>query len=385
MKGIFRTGVRNLTPNHYPFKPSKVIKSRDLYDKDRLWELPTIDNDQLDRSESAHPFGREYEGENFLQSCEYTYREDFVCEIDNIRIIGPNGVGITNTGEFIADSITIPQEPVRIEESVRRAFVKYPLLTLQTLNGIHSPYFSASPSQSLEYACLLHSKWNNYYHWLIEHLPKIRGVRHYEAQTRNKPTLIIPNDPPPYVLESLKVLNIDTSACVEWNPPAIDVDTLVLPAYPEATPENLRWLRRHIQAPLTEGQHKSQKRIYISRGNAQKRKISNENQIEDVLDKFGFKRVLAEDFAFTQQVKLFSNAEVILGPHGAGLTNMIWANNAKIIELHNNYIRDHYYILANNLGHNYQPIQGRSIKPDDINSNLIIDPSELRRTLSRIV
>lgn len=387
LKGIFRTGIRNIVPESYPISSSEVVESRGLDsmpETNRLWELPSEETKGMNRSQSGYPFKEEYEKSHFLQSCEYTYRPDFVCEINGSRLIGPNGIGITSSGSILVDSITIPQEFVRIEESIRHSFVRYPFLTLQALNKIQTRprYLSSAPAYSLGSACLLHSTWNNYYHWIAEHLPKIRGVKYYESQTGNEPVLIIPDDPPTYVLDSLRVLNVDISNCIEWEPPAIDVDTLVLPGYPEANPENLHWLRKRIRAPITKNQRRSCDRIYISRKRAPTRRIKNEIQILEVLNEYEIDRLFAEDLSFTQQVKLFSNAELIVGPHGAGLTNIMWANDAKVIEIHNDYIRDHYCVLSNNLGHEYHPIQGQSTDADDINSDFRINPSKLRKCLS---
>ena len=48
----------------------------------------------------------------------------------------------------------------------------------------------------------------------------------------------------------------------------------------------------------------------------------------------GFKILRLSYFSFRKQVNLFSNAKIIIGPHGAGFANLIFCKkNTKVIEL----------------------------------------------------
>ncbi|MFB6187947.1 MAG: glycosyltransferase 61 family protein, partial [Halobacteriaceae archaeon] len=62
------------------------------------------------------------------------------------------------------------------------------------------------------------------------------------------------------------------------------------------------------------------KRIYISRqGLADRgRKVQNYSNLKKVLDKYGIEPHEMETYNFKKQIKLFSKADLILGPHGAG-------------------------------------------------------------------
>ena len=79
---------------------------------------------------------------------------------------------------------------------------------------------------------------------------------------------------------------------------------------------------------------KNQHNVYISRGRATKRKILNENVLNPILEKYKFKIVFAEDLSYKDQVNLFLNAKTIISAHGSGLTNIIFSQNATVIELH---------------------------------------------------
>ena len=79
---------------------------------------------------------------------------------------------------------------------------------------------------------------------------------------------------------------------------------------------------------------KSSKRIIVSRGSSTTRRWLNENECINLLDTLNFKLIDPSKLSLSQQVEAFSNAEIILGPHGAGLTNIMFCNpGTKVIEI----------------------------------------------------
>lgn len=364
---------------------NKVLRSEDIVEGrteiSDYYKLPiSEDLTPLQRSESMNPIDETKSGAEFLQSYQYSYRPDFIYEIENVRLLGPKGVGITRNGVILEDSITMPGQG-RIETSIQASYAHYPLLTMES---IYTSYrSSARTSQTIDCACSLFSRWNNYYHWILEHLPKLRAIEFYKDKMKTQPKFIIPNNPPSYIRETLEILGIKSSNRLQWESPAIDVKNFVLPSYPEANPENLHWLRTNLRDSTQKNKpEKTPNRIYISRKKALKRQIKNEREFLNLLNDFGFERVYAEDLSVQDQIRLFSNADKVIGPHGAGLTNMIWGDKMTIFEIHNDYVRDHYYVLANNLGHDYIPIQCNSTQPSRLNSNIIVNIDQIEAALT---
>lgn len=75
-------------------------------------------------------------------------------------------------------------------------------------------------------------------------------------------------------------------------------------------------------------------RLYFSRACVQGRKLSNEAELESALQARSFSTVDMGSMAGTTQVKLAMQADRIIGPHGAALTNVLFApTTAKVIEL----------------------------------------------------
>lgn len=75
-------------------------------------------------------------------------------------------------------------------------------------------------------------------------------------------------------------------------------------------------------------------KVYISRLDAQTRKILNEDVLIDFLKKEGFEIHTLADKKFKQQIEIFANSKLIIAPHGAALTNLMFCDeNAKFVEI----------------------------------------------------
>ena len=80
------------------------------------------------------------------------------------------------------------------------------------------------------------------------------------------------------------------------------------------------------------------KRIYVRRENASYRKILNEADLIESLRKNGFDIINPHHFEIINQMKIFSNAEVIISPYGSNLSNIIFCKKGtKIVEISPNF------------------------------------------------
>ena len=96
--------------------------------------------------------------------------------------------------------------------------------------------------------------------------------------------------------------------------------------------ETVTWLRQRFASPAAA----PKRRLYVSRRRAPvgRRRLANEDEIVTLLAKHGFEEVFAEEMTFEEQVKIFSQAAVIAGPHGAGLANAVFASRETcVVEL----------------------------------------------------
>ncbi len=132
-------------------------------------------------------------------------------------------------------------------------------------------------------------------------------------------------------------------------------DELIVPSLPGVsgmpTPASCEFLRKHFGKQTATPFRK----LYISREDSAKRQVSNESELMALLKPLGFEKIVLTGMDFEQQVGLFSEASVIIAPHGASLANAVFApRNAAVIELFNPfYVHWCYWLICSCIGQKY--------------------------------
>lgn len=77
------------------------------------------------------------------------------------------------------------------------------------------------------------------------------------------------------------------------------------------------------------------RRLLVGRGNVRFRRFLNEEECLALLrDRYGFEHVTMDGLTVADEVKLFGEAECVVGVHGAALINMLWApRGTRFVEL----------------------------------------------------
>lgn len=245
-------------------------------------------------------------------------------------------------------------------------------------NQILSKY-PPTAEEHLDSAILLSGRCsNNYFHWLIEYLPRVLMLQN----TENYPYLIEKNLPPP-LLESLKIfLPKDAKMIFYDHTKTLRFKNLLVPSLPIYHPDNFDipyWQgaavsREHIQFLIQTIQSamgpkwniiRPERKVCISRKNYQGRAIANQKEIEDYLQQLGFEIVYPETMSFLEQISLFRSAKVVIGATGAAFANSIFCQNGSLIF---NFIADHnqdycmFSNLAQSVGVKYYLILGTALK-----------------------
>lgn len=100
-------------------------------------------------------------------------------------------------------------------------------------------------------------------------------------------------------------------------------------------------------------------RVFISRKKT--RRLVNEDEIEQTLQEYGFEKVYFEDLLISEQWSITRNAKVIVGMHGAALSNLVFnRKGVKVVELfHPGYVVDLYRKITNAIGGTWCGITGQ--------------------------
>ena len=104
--------------------------------------------------------------------------------------------------------------------------------------------------------------------------------------------------------------------------------------------------------------------IYLSRKDADHRKLLEENILEKSIAKKGIVSTSFRGKSLTEQADIFNSSKNIISVHGAGLTNILFAQkNSTLIEiLDDSFVNVGFWFLSNIAGVNYIPVIGKSIK-----------------------
>jgi len=179
----------------------------------------------------------------------------------------------------------------------------------------------------------------SYYHWVTEYLPHIRALKKYEREMGVTLPLLVEPEPPGWVVDYLSLLGLEDR--IKPIPEkSVTVDTLVSPSHRlrigscfNPSTKDLKWVGQRYREVASVNSGSSSRRILISREDANPRRIINREELFQELSKLGFNKYTLTDHSIEDQIRLFANAECIVGMHGAGLTNAIFAKDTKIFEI----------------------------------------------------
>jgi capsular polysaccharide biosynthesis protein len=177
---------------------------------------------------------------------------------------------------------------------------------------------------------------NNVYHWMIESLPRLKFLSD-AGWTMDRIDWVLVNElQRPLHAESLELFGIPAAKVVRCHKRCLlQAERLVVPAVPGAPGVSPAWvvhfLREQVLGKLKGG---AGRLVFISRRDASRRHLANEEEVLCVLEPLGFRIVLMEKLAFAEQAAVFAEADCVVAPHGAALSHVVFAREgAALIEL----------------------------------------------------
>jgi len=209
---------------------------------------------------------------------------------------------------------------------------------------------------------LTNSNSVNFFHWFLDVLQKTEGLVGLLGQEAFRDfTIVLPaNHKNQFMKDSLKAFGLDCR-WLEKNQLAIINRMILIPDiaptgnYRKDVVQRLsKRLTDHFSKDCDLSNEKT--KVYITRKNAKKRKIINEDQLITDLIKKELVIVDFDNLTFREQLSYILSANILVSLHGAGLTHMLWMKRpAKVLEIRarNDGLNNCYYTLASDLDLEY--------------------------------
>jgi hypothetical protein len=190
----------------------------------------------------------------------------------------------------------------------------------------------------------------NYYHWMFEILPKLALIK----DVGSIDWIYLPRMDLPFQKQTLSMMGVDLEKVIEADSTTyLEADEVIVPSFVSRSCYTPHWVVDYLQknlVPALSSANSHEKfggKVFISRKKASYRKIKNEDEIFAYLEPLGFKMYHLEDLTIVEQRMLFADAEIVIAPHGAGLTNLIFCKpGTKVLEIFQSHEDDTYCYLS---------------------------------------
>lgn len=176
---------------------------------------------------------------------------------------------------------------------------------------------------------------NNYFHFWADTIADLWFLRESGIDLENIDFFVMPYGHYPWQRQILDICHIPMDKVMPLSEfTQQQCQELILPVRPKGGLISPTWLIQAIREMAgwtsTTGNN-GNRLIYISRLDAQRRRLINEQQVIDYLHNQGFEIHQCSDFSVQEQQELFAQAKVIIAPHGAALTNIAWCSPGTLI------------------------------------------------------
>ena len=232
---------------------------------------------------------------------------------------------------------------------------------------------------------ILDDKCNIYYHWLLDSLQRYMLL---DKESKNLPVLIPKKYENKFIIEHLEYLKIKYELLDENK--IFKVNECVIPSYSAPSGNFNENLLKSLQSLFLNNckninKKNSKKRIWIDRVDT-RREIINKKDIEPILEKYDFQIIHTENLKIEDTIDIINHSNVIAGPHGSGLANMLFANkNSTLIDIRENddNFRNALFSMASALDINYYCLAKGIL--DKKTEKVYLDPNILDNFLEEIL
>jgi len=225
----------------------------------------------------------------------------------------------------------------------------------------------------------------NYAAWLFGSLPRLAVFAGSEALP-----IVLHGDVAAYHLDSLRAMGIEKER-LRIHGARVRVEcremhyctTSYFHHAPSAT--GVRHVRERVLDHFGAGEPAGN-RLYLARRHARDRPLLNESEVIALFERHGFSVIDPEQNSFEAQVRYAAGAQVLAGPYGANLANMVFAQNAHKLLIIGTKHQPEFARLASALGIAFwhtvpQAVQLREGRTMSESMGFTADLGELERVL----
>ncbi len=268
---------------------------------------------------------------------------------------------------FGASTLVLVGEELVLDDELAdfnsREFGKKALFIRLTPENLVMMDYVKKPSMRIKEGVLLSCGHDaNYFHWLVECLPKLVLID--DLGLYKDAPLLIPTDLHENLMAALEKVNVHNRSviCIEPNSPCA-VERLIFPSALSRVVDRYegrpafdvdivlshKWISKVselLKKDLQPGR-KPWRKLFLTRRKGL-RILGNLEEIEQLVSAHGFEIVDLNGMSLDAQIELFSQASLIVAPTGAALTNMLFCPpGTKVIIFMSNHEVTNYYFWSN--------------------------------------
>jgi capsular polysaccharide biosynthesis protein len=232
------------------------------------------------------------------------------------------------------------------------------LVNFTLLSRLNVPKINGGKVKVIEKCAFIKSMWGeNYYHFLTEEIVNIIKINKFDS---NIPIIINYNDK--YIQDILNLFKFNNPIIKLDNDDCLKIEQCYIPNMSisgKPSKKELSLIRDTLLEKNIINFQKMDIGIIIKRNEYERHLINFDEVYNHLINKYkNIEWKIFENLNITETIKLFSKCKIIIAPHGAGLTNMLFApNGCSIIELMPySDPNECYFHLSNMLDHEYNCI-----------------------------
>ena len=301
-------------------------------------------------------------------------RDFYSIRLQDAHVFGPSVMVVTAAGRVICE--------------VSKEWGVY--LDAPEASWIHRRFFLPQPRRLSGRTFLLASTGaETFNHWMMESLPRLALAEKAGIGIREIDHWLVSRKSPPFVRETLEKIGVpwdrvaDFSENQHW---VCDSLELVSLGGDWGMPSSLAvdFLRKSF--PSKKGDFP--RRVYLQRGETRDRRVEGEEALMTALAQEGFVALDCGALGICRTASALSQAEWIVAPHGAALTNMAFApTGCRILEIFNpSFTNPCYRMLAARCHQKYSCYYGAPTRTTanataEATGNIVVESSEIKRAI----